>query len=102
LRRHQSDGDYNALKIFHHIVIGEPEYAISTGRGPTVASVIVTKTRFEIVAFAIDFNYQLAGMRDEVRNVIAHRALPAESESREPMCLQVSPQQGFGTRHRAS
>jgi hypothetical protein len=101
LLRRQTDGDHHALKILHHIVIGESQHAISAGRKPLIASAIVAKTRFEIVALAIDFNDELAGMGDEVRNVVAHWALPAKSESSKPMCFQVSPQQGFGARHRA-
>jgi hypothetical protein len=87
LLRSQTDGDHNAFEILHHIVIGEPKHAISAGREPLIAPAVVAETGFEIVALAIDFNDELAGMRDEIRNVIAHWALPAKSEGSKPMCF---------------
>src|SRR5438552_3415942 len=57
---------------------------------------------FEIVTFAVEFNDELAGVRDEIRDVVAHGALPAKAQPREAICLQVAPQQGFGARHRAA
>jgi hypothetical protein len=95
-------GDHKPLQIFHDVAIGQPKNAISAGSEPFVASVIMAEAGFEIVAFAVDLNDKLAGMGDEVRNVVAHRALPAKAKSSEPICLQVTPQQGFGARHRAS
>jgi hypothetical protein len=99
LLRSQADSDHNAFQIPHHIVIGEPEHAISAGSKPFIASAIVAETGFEIVALAIDLNDELAGMRNKVRDVIAHGALPAKSERDQPMRLQMAPQQHFGARH---
>ena len=99
--RCQTNGDHDTFEVRGYLVIGEPEHAISAGYKPFVATLVVTNTFFEIVAFAIDLNDQLAGMRDKVRNVTAHWNLPAEAEPGEPICLQVTPQQSFGARHRA-
>jgi hypothetical protein len=102
LLRRQTDSDHNALQVLHHILIGETEHAISARCKPFIAPAVMAKTGFEIVALAVDFNNELAGMRDEIRDVTAHRALSAKSESGKPVCFQVAPQQGFGARHRAS
>ena len=95
------DGEHDTLEIFHHIIVGESEHTVSAGSKPFIAPAVVTETRFEIVALAVDLNNNLNGMRDEVRNVITHRTLPPKSESSKSMCFQVTPQQSFGTRHRA-
>jgi hypothetical protein len=84
-------GDHNAFQILHDIVIGKPENVISAGLKPFIASAVMAATGNEIVAFAVDLNDKLAGMRDEVRNVIAHRALPAKAEPSQSICLQVTP-----------
>jgi hypothetical protein len=59
----------------------------------------VAKTGFEIVTFAIDLYDKFAGVRDEVGDVVAHGALSTKSEPGQPICLQMTPQQGFGARH---
>jgi hypothetical protein len=102
LLRCLTNRDHNSLQILHYIVIGEAEYAISARCKPSIASLVVANTLLEVVAFAIDLNDDLAGVRDEVRDVIAHRALSAKPETGEPICLQVAPQQGFGARHFSS
>ncbi len=85
-------GDHNAFQILHDIVISEPENAVSAGLQPFIASAVMAETGNEIVAFAVDLNNKLAGMRDEVRNVVAHRALPAKAKPSQSICLQVTPQ----------
>jgi hypothetical protein len=102
LLRRQTNGDYNALEILHDLIVGKPQHAISAGSKPLIASCIVTEAGLEIVTFAIDFDNELAGMRDEIGDVVTHRALSAKAEPGEPVCLQVTPQQGFGASHRAS
>jgi hypothetical protein len=102
LLRCLTNGEHNALQILHHIVIGEAEHAISAGRKPCITSFIMANTLFEIVAFAIDLNDEFAGMRDEIRDVVAHRGLSTKPETGKPICLQVAPQQGFGARHFSS
>ena len=96
------DGKNNALQILHHIIIGESKHTISAGCKPLIAAIIVADALFEIVAFAVDFDDELAGVRDEIGDVIAHRALPTKCEPGEPVSFQVAPQQGFRARHRAS
>jgi hypothetical protein len=39
----------------------------------------VAKALFEIVAFAVDLNDELAGVRDEIGDVIADWSLPPKS-----------------------
>jgi hypothetical protein len=91
LLRSQTDSGYDAFQILHHVIIGEPKHAISAGRKPFITPTVVAKTRLEIVAFAVDLNNELAGVCDEVRDITAHGALPAKSESGEPMRFQVAP-----------
>jgi hypothetical protein len=79
LRRSQTDSDHNAFQILHHIIVGEPEHAVSAGCKPLITSAVVPKARLEIVALAVDLNDELAGMRDKVRDVTAHWALSAKS-----------------------
>ncbi len=100
--RGQTNSKNDTFKVLHHIIVAEAQYAISAGCKPLIASVVMAKTRFEVVTFAVDLNDQLAGMRDEVCDVVTHGALSAKSHSCKSMCLQTTPQQGFGTRHRAS
>jgi hypothetical protein len=102
LLRGQTNGDHNALEVLHHVFVGESEHAVSTRSKPFIASRVVTKARFEIVALTVYFNDELAGMRDEIRDVIPHRALSAKTDPGEPVCLQMAPQEGFGASHRAS
>jgi hypothetical protein len=96
----QTDGDHNAFQILHHIIVGESEHSVSARREPLVTTTIVTQTRFKIMALAINLNDELAGMRDEVRDIAAHWALTTKSESGKPMGFQMTPQQSFGARHR--
>jgi hypothetical protein len=91
LLRCLTDGDHDALEISHHIIIGEAEHAIPARGKPLIASFIMANTGFEIVTFAIDLYDKFAGVRDEVGDVVAHGALPAKSETGEPVCLQVAP-----------
>jgi hypothetical protein len=102
LLRGQTYGDYNAFQILHHIVIGEPKHAVSARCKPVISSAVVAKTGFEVVALTVDFDNELAGMRDEVRDVAAHWGLSAKSESSKSVRFQMTPQKRFGTRHRAS
>ena len=74
-------GDHDAFQIFHYIIIGKSEHAISAGRKPSIATVIVTNTLLEIVALAVDLNDELAGVRDKVCDIVADRTLPAKAQS---------------------
>jgi len=91
LLRSPADSNHDTFQILHHVIIGKSEHAISAGCKPFIASAIAAETGFEIVALAIDFDDEPAGMRDEVGDVIAHWALPAKAEPSEPICLQVTP-----------
>jgi hypothetical protein len=85
LLRSLTDSNHDTFQILHHIIIREPERTVSTGCKPFIASAVVAETGIEIVALAVDLNDELARVRNEVRNVIAHRALPAKSESGKSM-----------------
>jgi hypothetical protein len=102
LLRSLTNGEHDTLQIFHYIIVGEPEHTVATGRKPLIATFIVAQARFEIVALAIDLNDEFTGVRDEVSDVVAHRTLPPKSEPDKAMRFQVTPQQVFSTRHRAS
>jgi hypothetical protein len=66
-----------------------------------VATFIVADALFEIVAFAIELNDKLAGMGDEIRDVMTHGSLTAKGKTREAIGLEVSPQQGLRASHLA-
>jgi hypothetical protein len=91
LLRYLTNGEHDALQILHHIVIGKAEHAIPAGRKPSVTALIVANTLLEIVTFAIDLDDKLAGVRYEISDVVAHRALPAKSNAAESIRLQVAP-----------
>jgi hypothetical protein len=82
--------------------MSEPEHAIPARYKPITAPAVVTKTEFEVMTLAIDLDVKLARMCDEIRDIIAHRALSAKSKKRQPMCFQVPPQRCFRARHGAS
>jgi hypothetical protein len=69
----------NPLQIPHHITIGESQHAIPARRKPLIAPLVVANALFEIVAFAVDLNDELAGVRDEIGDVIADWSLPPKS-----------------------
>jgi hypothetical protein len=81
LRCGQTNGDYNTFQILQYSVIGEPKHAVSARRKPFIAATVMTKTRFKVVAFPVEFNDKLAGMRHKVRDVMSHRGLSAKPES---------------------
>ena len=85
--RSQTDCDHNAFQILRHIIIGEPEHAVPTRFKPLIAPAVVPTTGFEIVALAVNLDDEFAGMRDKVRDVTAHRALPAKSAGSKPVRL---------------
>jgi hypothetical protein len=80
LVRCQTNRYHDAFQIFHHIVISEPEHAVPTRCKPFIAPPVVLNTGFEIVALAVNLDDELAGMRDKVRDVTTHWALPPKSE----------------------
>jgi hypothetical protein len=82
-----SNTQHDAFQILGHVVIGEPEHTISARGKPFIAPTIVAQTLFKVVALAIQLNDQPAGMRDEVRDVVTHRALPTKSYSSKAMGL---------------
>jgi hypothetical protein len=71
----------NAFQFLHHIVIGETQHAVPTRREPSIAAIIAANALLEIMTFTIDLDDKLAGVSDEVRDVIAHRALSTKSET---------------------
>ena len=100
--RRLKDSERDAFQILHHVIIGESKHAISAGCKPFIAAIVVANTLFEIVTFTIDFDDELARVCDEVGDVVAHWTLSAKSEESKPMSLQMTRQQRFGARHRAS
>jgi hypothetical protein len=101
LLRNPTDGDHNVFKILDYVTIRESEHTISTRSKPFIAPAVATDAGFEVVTLAVDLNNNLAGARDEVRNVITHWTLSTKSESCKSMRFQMPPQQGFGARRGA-
>jgi hypothetical protein len=91
LLRGQTNGQHNTFQILHHLIIGKPKHPVSARCKPFVASLIMPKPRFEIVTFAIDFYDKLAGMRDEIGDIISHWGLSAKPWRHKPMRLQMTP-----------
>jgi hypothetical protein len=92
LLRSLMDSNHDTFPILHHIIIREPEHTVSAGTKPFIPPAVVAETGIEIVALAVDLNDEFARVRNEVRNVMAHWALPAKSESGKAMHFQVTPQ----------
>lgn len=82
LRRFR-DAENDPLQIAEYVIVGETQHAVTAGREPTIASLVVANALFEVVALAIELDDELAGMRDEVRDVIADRSLSAKIETSE-------------------
>jgi hypothetical protein len=61
----------------------------------------VANALFEIVALAVEFNDKLAGMSDEIRDVMAHGSLTAKGQARETIGLEMTPQQCLRASHLA-
>ena len=57
-------GDYynNPFEILEYVIVGEAQHAVTAGREPTIASLVVANTLFEVVALAVDLNDELACM----------------------------------------
>jgi hypothetical protein len=45
----------------------------------------------EIVTLAIDFDNELAGVRNEIGDVVTHRGLTTKSKRSKPMRFQMAP-----------
>ena len=89
--RHLTNGEQDTLQILHHIVVGKAKHAVPTRCKPLIAALIVANTLLEIMALAIDLDDELAGVRDEIGNVVANGALSAKSDAAESIRLQVAP-----------
>jgi hypothetical protein len=72
-----------ALQIPNHVIIGETQSTIASRHEPLVTLRIFTNALLEIMALAIDFDHELAGMRDKIGDVVTH--LPAEAEAGQAM-----------------
>jgi len=99
LLRRLKDSEHDTFQILHHVIIGESKHAISAGRKPFIAAIVVANTLFKIVTFTVDFDDGLAGVRDEVGDVTADWTLSTKSEESKPMSFQMTPHQRFGARH---
>jgi len=91
LRRSKTNCGYNTFEVFQYIIVGKTEYTISARGKPSVTSFVMPHALEEIVAFAIDFDNELAGVRNEVRDVVTHRGLTAKSKRSKPMRFQMAP-----------
>ncbi|OAF12232.1 hypothetical protein AYJ54_07015 [Bradyrhizobium centrolobii] len=85
------DGEDHTLQVFQNVFVGKAQHAIAAGGEPLVAPFVMAKTIREIMTFAVDLDHDLAGMSDEIRNVVAHRSLSAKAETGQAMCLEMTP-----------
>jgi hypothetical protein len=53
------------------------------------------------VTLTIDLDNKLAGMRDQICDVVAHWRLAAEAEAGKAMRFKVTPKKSLGASHRA-
>jgi hypothetical protein len=91
LRSSKTNCGYNTFEVFQHIVVSKTEYTISARGKPSVTSFIMPHALNKIVALAIDFDNELAGVRNEVCSVVTHRGLTAKSKRSKPMRFQMAP-----------
>jgi hypothetical protein len=54
--------------------------------------VIGFSPRFKIVTLAVELDYQMCRMADEIGDVVPQRDLPAKTETFDPVRLDVAPQ----------
>ena len=85
------DGKNDTFEIFQHVVIGEAQYAIASRLEPAVTPPVMTNALFEVMAFAIDFDDQLAGMCDEIGDVVSDWSLSTETETGETIGFEMAP-----------
>jgi hypothetical protein len=91
LRSCKTNCGYKTFEVFQNIVVGKTEYTISARGKPPVTSFIMPHALYEIVTLAIDFDNELAGVRNEVRDVVTHRGLTAKSKRSKPVRFQMAP-----------
>ena len=70
---------YNAIDIFHHIVIPKADHSIAK-RFQIFCSLLIILFLLQMLT-SIQFNDEFRFWRTEVRDEIANRMLPAESDS---------------------
>jgi hypothetical protein len=91
LRNSKINCGYNTFEVFQHIIVGKTEYTISARDKPSVTSFVMSHALNEIVTLAIDFDNELAGVRNEIGDVVTHRGLTTKSKRSKPMRFQMAP-----------
>jgi hypothetical protein len=94
------DSFNDAFEVRHHLLVGEAQNLKSLRHEEVVAALIGPLPFFEIMRLAIKFNDEFRREANEVGDVVSDRDLSAKAEAIDSTGLQVTPQQGFGTRHR--
>src|SRR5712671_608194 len=94
-----NDG-HDAFEIGKDILVREAQYVIAARCEPAIANLIVLNSRLEIMCFAVDLDHELRGMAGKIRDVRSHRDLPPKLQTVDVPCLDVTPQQCLGARHR--
>lgn len=89
----------DAVQILQNVAVDETQDSVTTTGEPRIAPCIGLLARFKIVTFAIQFDDNLRGMRNEIGNVSAHRRLPAKSKASETMRFELTPKQSLGASH---
>src|SRR5690349_15538341 len=92
LLRCVNNRERHSLQILQNIVVREPQYAIASRRKPSITFFVMTNAILEIMTLTIDFDHELAGMGNEICDVVTHRALPPEAQASQTMGLQMTPE----------
>ncbi len=94
-----SDHMHHAFQFPEHLIIRESKNDIVFSLEPRVPLPIVLPTRFKVVTLAIEFDDQPCRMTDKIGDVVAKRNLPPETQTFDPMRLDVAPQQSLCASH---
>jgi hypothetical protein len=81
-----------AFQFPQHLLVREAQNDVALRFKPSVAFHISVSPRFKIMAFAIELYDHAGRMTDEIGDEISQRDLPPESQTFDPVRLDVAPQ----------
>jgi hypothetical protein len=98
--RSLADDRHDTFQILHHFIIGESKHRKSLRYKPGVAPSIECLARVEVVCLAIQFDHDPRPVTEEISDVVADRHLAPNAKIIDAVCLQITPEQRLGARHR--
>jgi len=90
---------HHPFQFTKHLIIRESKNGMAFSLEPRVPLLIAFPPRFKIMTLTVELDDQSCRMTDEIGDVVPQRYLPAETETLDPMRLDVAPQQSLGASH---